>query len=246
MCVAYRYTGNGNARYWVLKMMIEELPPGSKTAPITTVVYNETSRNGTNPFCAVESGSSNWQPGQPYVRVELACVDPNAVIDSIDFAGWGLPEGLCGAFAPGTCDSPTTSTWAKSLCVGNNSCLLDPLTALGDPCLGMIKTLKVQARCSGNQGGTGRTAKTLGDIYAQAFVTHSDGARKILVVSTVNTATMVVLPNVTIARVALVDASVADTFSCQDNCVRYINYPPTDGFYLGSYGTAIVTLHNDF
>jgi len=37
------YTGDGNARYWALKMMIEELPTGIKRAPITNVTTSSTS-----------------------------------------------------------------------------------------------------------------------------------------------------------------------------------------------------------
>ncbi|KAK7251637.1 hypothetical protein RIF29_35004 [Crotalaria pallida] len=53
--------------------------------------------------------------------LELACHD-NQVISEIRFASFGLPEGECGYFQRGYCESPNALSVLKSQCLGKDKC----------------------------------------------------------------------------------------------------------------------------
>lgn len=77
----------------------------------------------------------------------LTC-PPGTVIASIAFASYGLPDGACGAFASGSCDSPTSRSVVESKCIGKSSCTVGASSAVfGDPCPAESKRLRIQADC---------------------------------------------------------------------------------------------------
>ncbi|KAJ1378444.1 Glycoside hydrolase, family 35 [Sesbania bispinosa] len=53
--------------------------------------------------------------------LELACND-NKVISEIKFASFGVPEGECGSFQKGDCESPDALSVIKKRCLGKQSC----------------------------------------------------------------------------------------------------------------------------
>ncbi|ERM93830.1 beta-galactosidase 11 isoform X1 [Amborella trichopoda] len=80
--------------------------------------------------------------------LNLHCPSDN-VIQTIDFASFGNPIGICSAFATGTCHSAVAKDIVEKACLGKESCVVSALPSnFGtDLCPGTIKTLAVQARC---------------------------------------------------------------------------------------------------
>ncbi|XP_031494621.1 beta-galactosidase 11-like [Nymphaea colorata] len=81
-------------------------------------------------------------------EASLKCYN-HKVIHSIEFASFGNPQGICGNFTMGTCNSPSARTIVEKACLGKTSCVIpiSPSSFGGDPCPGDAKTLAVQARC---------------------------------------------------------------------------------------------------
>jgi large repetitive protein len=69
-------------------------------------------------------------------------------INAIDFASYGTPNGSCGAFTTSSCDATTSTMDVSSVCLGQNTCTVSASNGVfGDPCVGTVKRLYVQARC---------------------------------------------------------------------------------------------------
>lgn len=87
--------------------------------------------------CAVVNESSN---------LSLAC--PRGEISSIQFASFGTPTGACGAFAESACHAISSTMVVGDACLGNATCTVPATTdAFGDPCVGTMKQLAVEAEC---------------------------------------------------------------------------------------------------
>lgn len=185
-------TGYGNSRYWVLRLLIQHFAMGDKIFTTTTGSLGPP----TNPFCGLattEAGSLS-----EYGSTTLRCVDKNSTITSFDFVDWGTPSGSCGSLHHGTCTSDKALPWAIKLCVNRSTCTLAPYPALGDPCVGVVKSLIVQAKCSGPNGGYAINSTNEKDVFALGFekgvskkgnrteVASSPGTKKILLVNKVN------------------------------------------------------------
>ncbi|KAK7315626.1 hypothetical protein VNO77_34192 [Canavalia gladiata] len=69
----------------------------------------------------IEKACANAYQGH---NLELACHE-NQVISEIKFASFGLPEGECGSFVKGHCESPSALHAVKKLCVGKQKCHID-------------------------------------------------------------------------------------------------------------------------
>jgi hypothetical protein len=161
-------TGLGTARYWVLKMLIDEFQPGDSLINTTTTTGPS---SDPNPFCGSVVNGNN---------LNLECSDPSATIDQIQFASYGTPAGTCGSYAVGACNAANSTAIVESACLGKNSCSVFAMTPVfGDPCYGTIKYLDVQAHCS---SGGGFQPGVITPVSAQAFVTV-DGKRKVLVIN---------------------------------------------------------------
>ncbi|XP_068664980.1 beta-galactosidase 13-like [Aristolochia californica] len=75
------------------------------------------------------------------------------VIQSIEFASYGNPQGLCGNFTMGTCNAPAVQSVVEKACLGKVSCNIPVRSGDfgSDDCLKDIsKTFTVQAKCSHN------------------------------------------------------------------------------------------------
>jgi hypothetical protein len=126
---------------------------------------------GTSPSspaqnCAVTSGTGTIA-GAAVSNVSITCT--NVVICStapengsitltcpagqkmsaLDFASYGTPNGTCGAFTiDGTCNATTSTMDVSTPCLGQSSCTVSASNGVfGDPCVGTVKRLYVQARC---------------------------------------------------------------------------------------------------
>eukprot|EP00051_Salpingoeca_urceolata_P028204 m.485621 g.485621 ORF g.485621 m.485621 type:complete len:640 (+) comp23891_c0_seq1:123-2042(+) len=228
-------TGYGNARYWVLKLLIEHFAPGDKivntTVPVPPVAPS-------NPFCG-------WVVGPDYGSVTLSC--PSGVIDSIEFADWGMPTGSCGSFGvDASCTTEAkTKPWATAQCVGKSTCSLQPYPALGDPCVNKVKWLAVQANCSSGSGYANNSTQASPDVDAQAFV-HTNaitGAqeRKVLLINRTPAAREVTVPGAKGGMLFAVDEFTTPRGT--PNGIRSAKVYD-DSFYVHAYATVVVVLPN--
>lgn len=68
---------------------------------------------------------------------------------SIDFASYGTPGGSCGGFTIGGCHSASSATIVQNALVGRNSASINATNGVfGDPCVGTVKRLYIQAKYS--------------------------------------------------------------------------------------------------
>ncbi|XP_010689565.2 beta-galactosidase 8 isoform X1 [Beta vulgaris subsp. vulgaris] len=80
--------------------------------------------------------------------LSLECPSSNQVISSIKFVSFGTPQGSCGSYAHGTCRSLQAQKIVQKACVGARSCNIGVSVAtFGDPCIGVKKSLAVEAIC---------------------------------------------------------------------------------------------------
>ncbi|KAL9241232.1 hypothetical protein vseg_015363 [Gypsophila vaccaria] len=89
--------------------------------------------------------------GSPKVGpvLSLECPSPNQVISSIKFASFGTPQGTCGSYAHGRCESDKTLPIVQKACVGSRSCSIEvSINTFGDPCTRVTKSLAVEATCA--------------------------------------------------------------------------------------------------
>ena len=111
-------TGAGNARYWLLKLLIEQTSVGMALQPTTV------SALPANPFCAA---ATNLGGGRP-AKLELACAA--GVISEVSFASYGLlAEGGGGGggacnFSPVAGCSTNASDFVRAACLGKAACNL--------------------------------------------------------------------------------------------------------------------------
>lgn len=154
-------TGLGNARYDVLKMLIDSFRPGDKIfdAPLTQRHDGE--------FCGI---ALNLE------ALTLSC--DSDVISEIVYADYGTPAGSCGAsWAAGNCSTVDAKAILSAACVGKKSCtVLADTKTFGDPCFGTVKHLVVKAACARGVG----SASSEDAVYARTFVDAATGARKVL------------------------------------------------------------------
>jgi hypothetical protein len=173
---AFGQPGDGTARYWVLKLLVDSFragPPAGTYAPSEADVLVNTTVSGSaplsSPFCADEINLST---------LTMFCA--TGVINNILFASYGTPSGTCGSWAVNaSCNAKNSRAVVEAACLGKASCSIDANTpTFGDPCLDVVKHLVIEATCSAGGG-----AQVSGSaIHAQAFV-EAEGARKILIVN---------------------------------------------------------------
>ncbi len=91
-----------------------------------------------NPLCEVTPGGQT---------LYLSCGSQGSVISEIEFASYGTPSGVCGAFDIGTCHLSNSSAVLAELCVGKPTCVLNVSGGMWpDPCYGTVKWLAAQVR----------------------------------------------------------------------------------------------------
>jgi hypothetical protein len=73
------------------------------------------------------------------------------VFDKVLFASYGTPNGVCGSFTIGSCHSATSQSVVEGILLGNNSGTITQGGVFGDPCVGTIKRVYVQARFAPTQ-----------------------------------------------------------------------------------------------
>ena len=202
---AFGSEGDGTARYWALKLLVDEFhagPPAGLAAPAAADwLVNTTVTGGgpapTSPFC-----------GSVLNLQELNLYCESGVISAIQFASYGTPTGSCGSWVRNpACDEANSTAVVAQACVGKAACsVVAGPPNWGDPCYGTVKYLDVQATCS--TGGGGQVAGTA--LYAQAFVEAAGtGARKVLIVNKLSTPQTVTLTGASGGDWQYIDESTA-------------------------------------
>lgn len=155
---AFGQPGDGTARYWVLKLLVDEMkpgPPAGAFAPADAdVLVNTTTAGGAaplaSPFCAEVL---NLQ------TLSMFCA--TGVIDAVTFASYGTPRGACGAWAVNaSCNAANSSAVVAAACVGKAACSVKADTpTFGDPCCewrgvcgaALVVVVVVRARARGRE-----------------------------------------------------------------------------------------------
>ncbi|XP_030523326.1 beta-galactosidase 13-like [Rhodamnia argentea] len=97
--------------------------------------------------------NSNFRPVLDDVKpaAHLKCPNHKKIV-AIEFASFGNPEGVCGNFNLGDCNSPVAKDVVEKHCLGKTSCAVPIDRGLfdkgNDRCPGATKTLAIQAKCS--------------------------------------------------------------------------------------------------
>lgn len=139
------------------------------------------------------SGSALCTPaswvGQQTAPITLTCGLCGGTITAITFASYGTPTGNCPDYAIGSCHAANSSAVVSQLCVGANSCVIDPVADFGDPCYGTVKHLAVVASCSNASAGHTYYNFTVLDSFVGDFwgAVVGDASAPILSLSTAPT-----------------------------------------------------------
>jgi hypothetical protein len=196
-------SGLGNARYWVLRLLLRHFGPGDRLFDTNVTIAEPPSAplsRGSNPFC----GNSSQPPyGSAFQSVELTCADPAATIARIVFADWGAPSGSCAAgfAAAANCtDAQPTMEYARQACLGRRHCSLSPcsvdalwcvrsgaqLESEANPACPTPKRFAVSAMCSGADGGHASLSDgpaAGAPVFALGIRSAADGKRKLLLIN---------------------------------------------------------------
>jgi len=218
-------TGIGNARYWVLKLLIEEFRQGDRF--VNTKVYLPPQPT----LCGLIDGHAG------YGSITLTCAAPAATINAIQFAAFGTPTGTCGNYQHDPkCDAKNVTSYVTSNCVGKNTCSILSYPTFGDPCLMVYKKLIIQATCSGSQGGYAYPpADGMVGPYAVGVISASGGAKKVLLVNTKNAAKCVTIPSAAGKTILIIDEKTGDGPARQEVVA-------SDSFTLAPFATAVLKL----
>jgi len=81
---------------------------------------------------------------------------PGSTFTSVDFASYGSPAGICSSFATGGCHALNSLSVVQGYVIGKTGTVTIPATnaVFGDPCVGTVKRLYVQATATAPQSGT--------------------------------------------------------------------------------------------
>ncbi|WOK94685.1 hypothetical protein Cni_G03390 [Canna indica] len=99
----------------------------------------------------MQNGNLRSVVHQPKTEATLSCTGSKKVIQSVVFASFGNPTGMCGNFTAGSCHTPNAKAFVEKACIGKPSCVL-PVTAeaygADARCPETTMTLAVQAKCA--------------------------------------------------------------------------------------------------
>ncbi|XP_058086630.1 beta-galactosidase 6 [Magnolia sinica] len=94
-------------------------------------------------------GSDLWMARKLGPVIRLECPSPNQLISEIKFASFGTPQGTCGSYGHGRCNSTSALAVVQQACVGSKNCSIGvSVETFGDPCVGVVKSLAVEAACT--------------------------------------------------------------------------------------------------
>ncbi|WP_424493590.1 hypothetical protein [Salinimicrobium sp. GXAS 041] len=110
-----------------------ESEPASTSVKIDESIYN----NGIGPTVCGRVGENG--------TLNITAPEGN-IFTSVIFASYGTPTGTCGSFEKSTCHSTSSQSIVEKLLIGNNTATITANNStFGDPCVGTVKELVVQA-----------------------------------------------------------------------------------------------------
>ena len=219
-------TGAPNARYWVLKLLLDQTSVGMGLLDTAVDAVAE------NPFC----GSAANLGGSTGAVVELACAPGAGVITEVLFASYGTPVGACPAWeADPSCDAANASAIIRGLCVGKPSCTVVAADSgqFGDPCFDTVKTLAIVAQCGAAPGGVQVGASP---VFAQGVSGAAGAPRRVLVLNKSSQ-----------AHVASVLGAAGGAWTWVDESTgsgppRFATVPANETLLLAPFAAGIVTM----
>lgn len=185
-------TGNGNAKYWTLSLILQHLNKGDFMYEVGVSQITQSLKPARTHMCeAIGPWTFNNE-------VTFTCNDPNARIDRI-WADAGMePTGECGDYRPNkVCSNHLITTARAALaCLGRRSCTLQrgdyieqlltcpSQTFRKDSQLFSLR-LTVQASCTGSAGGHTSAEYHGNSVFSLGFAPSraNDGAKKLLLVN---------------------------------------------------------------
>ncbi len=109
---------------------------GVHTGSGVYIQESQTAVGGSNLLCGEGDENTNITLTAP----------PGNVIQSITFASYGTPSGICGSYNVGACNSTSSKTVVEGIVLGLNSATFAATNAnFGDPCSGTFKRMRVSA-----------------------------------------------------------------------------------------------------
>ncbi len=186
---AFGSQGDGTARYWALKLLLDTFrpgPPAGTWAPGEADVLVNTSVVMGPPPAPAPTGAFTGEVLN-LDTLTLACSDPGATIASLPFVAYGTPKGTCPSstgWTRGSCDAPNATEIVSKLCLGKASCTVPFTTEIfGDPCYNTVKMGVVVAQCTTGGGSAPCGGGQQGPpVYAQAYL-EAGGGKKVLIVN---------------------------------------------------------------
>ena len=132
-----------------MKLLVTVLTPPSAPAQNCTVANGSGTITGV-PVSDVTVTCTNvvvCSTAAENANITLTCPTGQKIV-SLDFASYGTPNGSCGAFTTSACNATTSTMDVGTSCLGFNTCTVSASNGVfGDPCVGTVKRLYVQARC---------------------------------------------------------------------------------------------------
>jgi glucose/arabinose dehydrogenase len=128
------------------------LPLGSHTLLVTP--YSASAAGGqagtplSRSFTVANAGTRVCASANENATANLSCPG-GSVVRAVTFASYGTPNGSCGSFTTSGCNAASSRATVESACSGRTTCAV-PATngTFGDPCVGTVKRLSIQATCA--------------------------------------------------------------------------------------------------
>lgn len=107
-----------------------------------------TAGSGTAGAAGAAAGTTVCGTAAENDSATLSC-PAGQIIDSVVFASFGTPTGMCGGFATSSCDATSSAATVQTLCAGKSSCSVPATNSAfgGDPCHNTTKKLAVEVTC---------------------------------------------------------------------------------------------------
>ena len=114
--------------------------------------------------------------------VRLSCERGGGVIDRVEFASFGLPDGVCGSFTrTPACDAKNSSAAVEALCVGKRNCTVPASAAVfGAPCASPATRLAVQVTCDPPQNNSYWNFEHLDSLVADFMAAAGEGNNPVM------------------------------------------------------------------
>ncbi|TCJ14349.1 HYR domain-containing protein [Flaviaesturariibacter flavus] len=162
------------------------------------------------------------------------------VIDRIDFASYGTPNGSCGNFTQGGCHAFNSKSVVESLALGRNTATISATNGVfGDPCGGTVKRLYIQAHYSSATGNaTNFDCNNIGNNEVILTVTDAAGNVSTCTANVTVMDNSAPVPNIASLPVLNGQCSVTATApTATDNCSGMVTATTTDPVSYSQQGT---------